>query len=401
MGRSKSMHLCVADVARAIFRPITSKLASHDEARSDPRLTVHASPMPIRPKPHPIKAGTEAGEAEGRTQSPDSILDGVFAAPALSAAPPHAALPSPLSPLDNVCLRYWCVFQTFGLVIDGHPRWDEEGVVSGACNLARGALEPSEVDYDNVTVRLVVCACFTLSFKHASDEWPPCRLRHPGQSVLTSIYHSLFLNIRTCSAVESSPDRLHRTIEHIEGQIVQRTWWTLFQHCVLSPAGRIENLSRSILLGDADATGATDAHHEAFLRVLRKMAGFLTVLVAVSESCDPGLVSIFQCGGSGGGSGGGSAKPEEALLLVCVCAMSHARPHVEVRPPSAVVSHCASADAETAAMAVRIASLFLSCSERLKFARVRKYAASEDEDASRMLREVVLERVLATLRGKV
>ena len=81
--------------------------------------------------------------------------------------------------------------------------------------------------------------------------------------------------------------------------------------------------------------------------------------------------------------------------------MSHARPHVEVRSPSTIVSHLSSADAETVAMAVRIASLFLSCADRLKFARVRRYAASEDEDASRMLRDVVLERVLATLRRNV
>ena len=122
------MHLCLADVARAVFWP-----------------------RAINPPPSCV---TYKVEHVASPASPSSLGP----VPKLPAPPPA---PPALSRLDSVCSRYWRTHQAVGAFLGGYARWDPDGIVVAACAFARDLLCPSEVDYDDFTLRVAVGATST------------------------------------------------------------------------------------------------------------------------------------------------------------------------------------------------------------------------------------------------
>ena len=388
------MHLCFMNVAKAVFWPIHNH--HHRKHRA-------ASPSPVLVKfaethehtliaaPQPISVVTTPSSDKPpveRTPSPDSVLIEMDDPPVAS-APSGAAHSATLSPLDGVCSRYWNVFQSMGLVLEGLPRWDQDGVVVAACSFARHVLQSHEIDYDNLTLRMAVAACFSLAYKHGSDHHPPSAIIYPGHTFLTTVYHGLFLDMKGISPIEKHVTLLHEAIEHIEGQIVVRIWNRIFEHATLTAVGRAENLVESIIL----TGGGLVEMQMPFFSTLRKFAGFLTCLVHVGESCDSDLVRLFH------GSDGGT-QAEEALLLLFVYSTCVLRPHVAVRAPKCVIAHVNAMEGKSTDVAVRLASLFLACSGRLRFPRTKQFASLEDKDAHFLLRCVVMERAIAALQAR-
>ena len=288
-----------------------------------------------------------------------------------------------------------------GAFLGGYARWDPDGIVVAACAFARDLLCPSEVDYDDFTLRVAVCACYTIAFKNGTDHSAPSQILYPNNSFLTTVYHALFFDLRSVSTTESQTLRLHDTIEHMEGQLLVRVWTRIYAHATLSATGRLENLIASLVMRGARPPPppvgapavADDPIHinAAFFDVTQRVAGFLNALVLVSESCDAALTDLFHRADVG-------ARVEEALLLICAYAITNAGVRCEI--PVCVAAYMSTIDVASTDVAIQVAAMYLACRDRLTYSTVHTFATQSDADADRILRPCVLESVLGTLHRR-
>ena len=210
-------------------------------------------------------------------------------------------------PLDEVCLRYWSCHKHIGMCFAEYTHWDMDGIVVTACSFAREILQNVDIDYTEISVRVAICACYTISWKKNTDDNFYDGL---GQhSFLTACYSTMYLNMfRLNSSIERDQHMLHNFIEHMEGQIVTRIWTRIFAYSLLNPACRMTSII-DMALPEVGETAS-----KLLVVIFRKVAGFVNMLVQVCESYDHELTRMFN------DVENKPNKTEEALLLLCTYA---------------------------------------------------------------------------------
>jgi len=290
-----------------------------------------------------------------------------------------------LSPLDNVCMRYWVCHQHLAKPLEDCPRWDMENIVVAACSFVRDVFNRYMVDYGSLSARLAICACYTISWKHNSDHHI---LVPPGHSFLTTCYRSMFLNLDHIATLETQLDTLHDAIEYIEGQIAMRLHTRMFAYSVLNPTCRLMDFAEKIL-----AECENDIKASYFL-VLRKVSGCFGALVQMCESYDRGLTNMFNHDKTPQDS---ATAWEDAFLLLFSNAAIHAR--VSSVIPARVSIHVSRPSRAAVGVAVRLVSMYLECHDRLRVDVVTANEPATDKTARTIISIKNMQKVLVSLQS--
>ena len=351
------MLACARDVARALLgvgiEKSNTKLSTGDKNN---RFVVHED-MPIEIEIENVKIEPSAMEIV-----------------------PYEAF----TPLDGICARYWSCHQKLGRFLGGNPRCDPDGIIITACSIARYVLSNYKINYDEVSIRVAICACYTIAWKNNSDN---LFIFPVGHSFLTACYSVMFRNLSTVSVLETQPRRLHHSIEHVEGQILTRVYARMFSYSSCNPICKTLLLADTILSGEPSACLKTD-----YLIVLRDVTGLFGSLIQISESYDAELSQNFnECTQTPqiGGVVESKTTWEDAFLILCFHAAHHAGVRASI--PSAVSARVAAAPPSAVRLSIRMASLYIRCSSRVR-------TESKGESAAGKMVEIInIHRVLESL----
>ena len=291
-----------------------------------------------------------------------------------------------LSRLDEIGTRYWNTHQNLANSFDDSPLWDVDGVVLAACSFARDILGSSKINYNCISTRVAICACYTISWKFQCDDL----LMIPfGHSFLTTCYGAMFFNLKGINNVEILPERLHRCIEHIEGQIIVLLAGKIFAYAALNPVCNLMTAAEELVSVDSDE----DEINPNFLLVLNKVIGFFGVFIQISESNDTELTAVFndlrihgECSRTIWTSG---------LLLLFSRAATHAG--VGSIVPSAVFVRCKTPTNGAVEIAKRVASMYIECHDRLNVGDVLSIDSMTDKIALKMVALDNIRIVLSSL----
>ena len=128
---------------------------------------------------------------------------------------------------------------------------------------------------------------------------------------------------------------------------------------------------------------------------LRKVAGFLSALIQISDSHDSDLTEMFNdsC----------LTQPDRANAWQDAVLMlyTHAAIHTDAREtlPTSVCTHVvtASTDAHTIDVACRLVTLYIKCNDRVRFSGVLFSDSDSDKLARRIVSPCTMQSVLASL----
>lgn len=299
------------------------------------------------------------------------------------------------SPFDDVCMRYSCTHAYLANSFEDLPRWDMESTVVTACSFVRDVLGSSGINYKCISTRVAICACYSISWKHNSDEI--FSLIPFGHSFLTVCYGAMFLNLGLINEVETQPEWLHRCIEHLEGQIIVMLSQKMFAYSVLNPICKLMAAAEELVSFESDDCYENNVQTD-FLLILRKVAGFLSVFVQICESYDKELTATFNDFSIKGKEyNSTNISWEDAFLLLFSHAAIQAR--VSTILPAAVSVRIKTPNCTAINVAIRLASMYLECHDRLKVGDVPKTVSITDKIAFKMVAVENMQNVLNLLKS--
>ena len=293
----------------------------------------------------------------------------------IEAEPTKVADQKPLlSQLDEIGVRYYATHNRLAASFEDSPLWDMDGVVLAACSFARDVLGSSKIDYDCISTRVAICACYTISWKFQCDDLIVIPF---GHSFLTTCYGSLFFNLKAINNVEILPERLHRCIEHIEGQIIVMLAGKLFAYAALNPVCNLMTAAEELVSVDSDE----DEINPNFLLVLNKVIGFFGVFVQISESNDTELTAVLN-DLKLNNEYSRTIWTDGFLLLFSRAATNAGVGNIV---PSVVFVHSKTPNSSAVEIAKRVSSTYLACHDRLNVGNVLSIDSMTDKIALKMV----------------